>query len=195
MRLGLLLVLGAVACGGRESGGSAGQSSTASTAASSVVTGGSSTTSSSGGPLPACLVGPASPINVDGVECFPGGPLKGACTDGTPACTYCAIPILCSPTFGPRSFYACSCVGGSWSCTPLLPDGSVCVPHEAGAPDALAPDAADDGPVDAAVDAPVATDGAVCGAGEIVCRTGECGTNVTGCYSGDACPPDPCTMR
>lgn len=46
-----------------------------------------------------------------------------------------------------------------------------------------------------ATDAAIATDGAVCAPGEITCRTDECGTNVTVCYSGDACPPDPCTMR
>jgi hypothetical protein len=167
-----VLTLGVAACGGRESGGSPGASTSSSTGATSGVGAGSSTTSGDGG-LPACLVGPVGPglpIDVYGAECFPGGPPTGECTAGTPACTYCALPSgLCSPTYGPRTFYACACSNGSWSCTVSTQDETVCAgPVDTG-------EVADAGPVDAGpVDAGpidannVTTDGAVCPAGETV---------------------------
>jgi hypothetical protein len=82
-------------------------------------------------------------INVYGVDCFPGGPMTGICTEGTPACSYCALPVLCTPTYGPRSFYACVCSGGSWSCSLVSQDGSVCIPADAAAADAAADSALD----------------------------------------------------
>jgi hypothetical protein len=79
------------------------------------------------GPMPACLGGPGiGPIDVYGVDCYAGGPLSGACNEDTPACTFCALPVLCSPTYGPRTFYSCACSGGAWSCATTAQDGAVC---------------------------------------------------------------------
>jgi hypothetical protein len=179
--MGALLLVGAAACGGRESGG---------TSASSVA-GGSS--SSSARELPACLGGPGlPPIDVYGVECYPGGPLSGACTEGTPTCSFCALPVLCTPTFGPRTSYACACVSGQWSCTATWRDSAQCA-GDAGDAGESTGDAAGDDAADASGAVAVTSDGAVCAPGEIACGD-PCGWSTgTWCQDAAMCPqPLPC---
>jgi hypothetical protein len=129
--------------------------------------------------LPTCLAGFGfGPIDVYGVNCYPGGPMTGTCIEGAPACSYCALPVLCSPSYGPRTFYTCVCSGGAWSCTVEAQDTALCSPSEAGAADAEATDANN-----------VTTDGAVCGAGEVVCSLGGC-SGETACFPPN-CPTPP----
>jgi hypothetical protein len=187
------LVCAVAACGGQESGGispfattSAATSTTSTSAISTsskrTVQGSTSNVSTSEasqgtstGPLPPCVnVNGFSlpPINVGGVNCSRGGPLNGGCYEGEPACSFCAIPVLCTPTFGPRTFYDCTCVGSTWSCTVASQDTAVC--------------SSDGGEADASI---VVTDGAVCTSGQILCAVG-C-SNQVGCYPGPTCPPPP----
>jgi hypothetical protein len=144
--------------------------------------------SDGGDAFPTCPIGTAPDfgvkgLNVDGVACYPGGPPTGACGPEV-ACEYCAVPILCTPTYGPRTSYACVCSGGSWSCTVDWQDTAVC------ASDAGAADAAADGALDATTDAAVTTDGAVCAPGQIACPVG-CSSE-TECSSARACIVPPC---
>jgi hypothetical protein len=69
----------------------------------------------------------------------------------------------------------------------------IVVPLDAGDAEADgAADAVSDAAVDGPEDAAETFDGPVCDAGEIICRVNGCSY---ACYSGDGCPPDPCTMR
>jgi hypothetical protein len=182
------------ACGGRADVGTSetrsSSSSVSSTSAATKVVSSStvstSTVDTGGGPLADCPVAFGTQgLDVYGSTCFPGGPPTGACEVGASACTYCAIPVLCSPTYGPRTFYDCTCSDGAWSCTVSGLDGSLCAPSDGGAVDA-----AGDGALGAASDAAVTTDGAVCAPGQIVCPVG-CSIE-TECTSARACVVPPC---
>jgi hypothetical protein len=120
---------------------------------------------------------------VDGVQCYAGRPSTGgACSPDTPACTLCSVPVLCSPAYGPRTFYTCGCsAGGTWSCTVDWQDTATCAPGDGGTV----------GVIDAgeATDADnLLPDGALCAEGQIVCWEG-CAPEA--CYPGPQCPPTP----
>jgi hypothetical protein len=74
-----------------------------------------------------CPAAAGAAINVYGVDCYAGGPPSGACSEGAPTCMFCALPALCSPTFGPRTSYSCMCTGGFWSCTVAWQDTGICL--------------------------------------------------------------------
>lgn len=163
-----LLVLGAASCGGRAVASGPG--------------------SGADEVPPAACPAPRDPplIDVWGVDCYPGGPPTGACSAVAAACAYCALPILCSPTYGPRTFYSCTCSGGAWACTVGAQDATVCA-----VPDAsdIIQDAAEMPDTIGSQQNPwVTSDGAVCPQGEIACQE-FCGpSSATSCHS-SPCPP------
>jgi hypothetical protein len=125
--------------------------------------------SPSGGMSPTCPVAPGTQaLTIYGAECYAGGPPTGACDGDASDCTICALPVLCSPSYGPRVFYTCSCSGGSWSCGISGLDNAACTPADASAADdggdasldaASDEDAMVDAPTESAADAGAPTDG------------------------------------
>jgi hypothetical protein len=171
MRLGVLLVLGVAACGGREAGSSTAPGSTLGvsgshgTAATISTSHGNSTfawvASTSSGTVPDCSDFGRSLPSLDPTSCS----VTGACTPGMPVCLFYYGSGLPEAT--------CACMNGTWSCTALDHDAAVCA-GTAGDADA------------------VTTDGAVCASGELACPVPCCSPKCWGetkCFEGTRCPP------
>jgi hypothetical protein len=67
---------------------------------------------------------------IHGVPSYPVDAIpSGSCADTEPTCLF-ASTQLCPPSyaFGSSNFFSCSCVAGSWCCTPLGPNANACAP-------------------------------------------------------------------
>jgi hypothetical protein len=84
---------------------------------------------------PNCAPGKnVAPVFVDLGPTYPADAIpSGACNGTEPTCIFVTAQ-LCPPTYdhGPRQFFSCSCVAGSWCCPMVSQDASVCNPSSCG---------------------------------------------------------------
>jgi hypothetical protein len=83
------------------------------------------------GVLPMCEVQTdAAAAQLYGVTCFPPSAVpSGSCTIGRLSCQFTTC-TPCAPAYntGPRTFWACRCVGERWVCDVTSLDEGVCPP-------------------------------------------------------------------
>jgi hypothetical protein len=82
------------------------------------------------GSLPRCAIDSDAGLGISAPPCFPESTKpSGACPRGSVTCAFCSYPPcpVSSGLIGPRTFYECGCVDGSWNCRAVAQRGGGCL--------------------------------------------------------------------
>jgi hypothetical protein len=82
------------------------------------------------GSMARCSVDSDAGLGISAPPCYPeSAKPSGACPSGAATCAFCSYPPcpVSSGLIGPRTFYECSCMDGSWSCAVVSRRGGECL--------------------------------------------------------------------